>query len=107
MARDSRFRRTHVRQSVDGTYVITYAFLMKTITATEARKRLYKLLDEIAVTNEPVQITGRRSNAVLVTETDWRALEETVYLTSIPGMTESIREGLATPIEECVEELDW
>jgi prevent-host-death family protein len=80
---------------------------MKTLTATEARKRLYKLLDEIAVTCEPVQITGRRTNAVLVSESDWRALEETVHLVSIPGMAESIREGLATPIEDCVEELDW
>lgn len=80
---------------------------MKTITATEARKRLYKLLDEVAVTSEPVQITGRRVNAVLVSEGDWRAIEETIYLASIPGMTTSIREGMETPVEECVEELDW
>ena len=80
---------------------------MKTITATEARKRLYKLLDEVAVTSEPVQITGRRVNAILVSEGDWRAIEETIYLASIPGMTTSIREGMETPIEECVEELDW
>jgi prevent-host-death family protein len=80
---------------------------MKTITATEARKRLYKLLDEVAVTSEPIQITGRRVNAVLVSEDDWRAIEETIYLASIPGMTKSIREGMEAPIEECVEELDW
>ena len=80
---------------------------MKTITATDARKRLYKLLDEVAVTSEPVQITGRRVNAVLVSEADWRAIEETIHLASIPGMAESIREGMETPIEECVEELDW
>jgi prevent-host-death family protein len=80
---------------------------MKAISATEARKRLYKLLDEVAVTSEPVQITGRRANAVLVSEADWRALEETVYLSSIPGMADSIRKGMATPVEECVEELDW
>lgn len=80
---------------------------MKTITATEARKRLYKLLDEVAVTSEPVQITGRRVNAVLVSEDDWRAIEETIRLASIPGMAESIRQGMETPIEECVEELDW
>jgi antitoxin YefM len=80
---------------------------MKTITATEARKRLYKLLDEVAVTSEPVQITGRRVNAVLVSEDDWRAIEETIYLASIPGMTKSIRDGMETPLEECVEELDW
>ena len=80
---------------------------MKTITATEARKRLYKLLDEVAVTSEPVQITGRRVNAVLVSEDDWRAIEETIYLASIPGMTKSIRDGMETPVAECVEELDW
>jgi prevent-host-death family protein len=80
---------------------------MKTITATEARKRLYKLMDEVALTSEPVQITGRWVNAVLVSETDWRAIEETVFLASIPGMAQSIREGMATPVEDCVEELDW
>jgi len=80
---------------------------MKSLTATKARQTLYRLLDEVAVTSEPVQITGRRANAILVSEADWRALQETVYLMSIPGLAESIREGLATPIDECVEELDW
>ncbi len=80
---------------------------MKTIAATKARQNLYRLLDEVAVTSEPIQITGRRASAVLVSEADWRALQETVYLMSIPGMAESIREGMATPIEDCVEELDW
>lgn len=80
---------------------------MKTVTATEARKTLYRLLDQVAVTSEPVQITGRRSSGVLLSEADWRAVEETLHLLSIPGMRESIREGLATPIEECVDELDW
>ena len=59
------------------------------------------------MTSEPVQITGKRGSAVLVSEDDWRAIEETIHLMSIPGMTESIREGMDTPIEECVEELDW
>jgi len=77
------------------------------MNATEARKRLYHLLDEVALSSEPVQITGKRSNAVLVSEDDWRALQETVYLLSIPGLRESIREGLATRIQECAEELDW
>ena len=80
---------------------------MRTLSATEARKRLYKLLDEVSVTSEPMLITGRRSNAVLVSESDWRALEETAYLSSIPKMADSIREGMATSIEDCVEELDW
>ncbi len=80
---------------------------MKTITATKARENLYRLMDEVAVTSEPVQITGRRANAILISEADWRALEETVRLISIPGMAGSIREGLETPLEKCVEELDW
>ena len=80
---------------------------MKTISATKARQNLYRLLDEVAVTSEPVQITGRRASAILVSEADWRALQETVHLSSIPGVPESIRKGLETPLEECVEELDW
>jgi antitoxin YefM len=80
---------------------------MKTITATQARKGLYRLLDEVAVTSQPVQITSKRASAVLVSQDDWTALNETVYLMSIPGMAESIREGMNTPLEECVAELDW
>jgi antitoxin YefM len=80
---------------------------MKTIPASKARETLYKLFDEVTVTNEPVQITGRRGAAVLVSEDDWRAIQETIYLLSIPGMRESVREGMATRLEECVEELDW
>jgi antitoxin YefM len=80
---------------------------MATITATEARRRLYQLLDEVAMSHEPVQITGRRGNAVLVSEEDWRAVQETLYLLSIPGMRESIREGLATPIDDLEDEPGW
>ena len=80
---------------------------MATISATEARKNLYKLLDEVSETHEPVQITGRRNSAVLISEEDWKALQETVYLNSVPGMAESIQEGIKTPIDECDEDLDW
>ena len=80
---------------------------MTSISATEARKQLYKLLDDVSDTHEPVQITGKRGNAVLVGEDDWRAVQETLYLVSIPGMRESIREGMAAPVEECADELDW
>lgn len=80
---------------------------MKTITATEARKKLYRLLDEVSVTSDPVQITGRRSSGVLIAEADWRSIQETLHLLSIPGMRESIREGLDTDLDDCVEELDW
>ncbi|MBI5017579.1 MAG: type II toxin-antitoxin system Phd/YefM family antitoxin [Deltaproteobacteria bacterium] len=80
---------------------------MTTITATEARKLLYKLLDDVAESHEPIQIAGKRSNAVLLSEDDWRAIQETLYLHSVPGMKESIVQGLNTPVEECEEELDW
>ncbi len=80
---------------------------MTVLTATEARANLYKLLDEVATTHEPILITGKRTNAVLVSENDWRAIEETIYLLSIPGMRESIVEGLNTPLDECADEVEW
>ena len=80
---------------------------MTNLTVTEARRKLYTLLDEVALSHEPVQIAGKRNSAVLVSIEDWRAIKETLFLTSIPGMRESIRDGLNTPIEECDEELDW
>ncbi len=80
---------------------------MKTLTVTEARKNIYNLLDEASKSHEPIQITGKRSNAVLIGEDDWNSIQETLYLISIPGMRESIREGLETPLEETDEELDW
>lgn len=80
---------------------------MSTLTATEARATLYKLLDQVAQTHEPVLITGKRNNAVLVSEADWRAIEETLYLLNIPGMRESILEGLKTPLDETFAEVEW
>ncbi|MDE2180121.1 MAG: type II toxin-antitoxin system Phd/YefM family antitoxin [candidate division NC10 bacterium] len=80
---------------------------MTNITATEARKRLYALLDDVADSHEPIKIAGKRHSAVLVSEADWRAIQETLYLNSIPGMRASIRKGLKTPIEKCHEALDW
>ena len=80
---------------------------MPTLSATEARTILYRLIDQTSSSHEPILITGKRGNAVLVSEDDWRSIQETMYLLNIPGMRESIREGLETPIEECREELDW
>jgi len=80
---------------------------MKTISVTKARSNLNKLIDEVEKNHEPVRITGKRSDAVLLSGDDWRAVQETLYLLSIPGMRESIRQGLETPIEECSEELEW
>ncbi len=80
---------------------------MKTIPVTRARESLYRLIDEVADSSEPVTIHGLRSDAVLVSADDWRAIQETLHLLSIPGMRESIREGMATPPEECSPDLDW
>jgi len=80
---------------------------MKTISSTNARANLFKLLDETAKSREPIQITGKRTNAVLISEDDWGAIQETLYLLSIPGMRESIVEDLKTPLEKCTGELKW
>ncbi len=81
--------------------------MMTTLTASAARAKLYRLLDEAAESHEPIQITGRRSNGVLVSEEDWRAIQETLYLLSIPGMRRSIRKGLKTPLKELSRTLKW
>ncbi|PIU84562.1 MAG: type II toxin-antitoxin system prevent-host-death family antitoxin [Deltaproteobacteria bacterium CG06_land_8_20_14_3_00_44_19] len=80
---------------------------MTTLSASEARKRLYSLVDEVKNTHVPVQIIGKRGSAVLISEEDWRAIEETLYLVSIPGMRESIKKGLKTPVEKCEEDPGW
>jgi len=80
---------------------------MPTVTATEARRDLYRLVDQVRETHEPIQISGKRGNAVLVGEDDWRAVKETLYLVSIPGMRESIIEGIATPVDQLQDALDW
>jgi antitoxin YefM len=80
---------------------------MTTLTASQARAKLYKLLDKIAESHEPVQISGKRHNAILISEEDWRAIKETLFLLSVPGMRESIREGLKTPIKKCNKKLNW
>ena len=79
---------------------------MTTLSASEARKRLYNLVDEVKETHEPVQIVGKRALR-LVLEDDWKAIKETLYLVSISGMRESIKKGLKTPIEKCEEEPGW
>ena len=78
----------------------------RAITASEARAQLYRLLDQIAESHEPVLITGKRNRAVMVGEDDWRAMMETLYLLSIPGMRESIRKGLKTPVGACSDRLE-
>lgn len=80
---------------------------MTTVTATKARGNLYALIDEANASHEPIQITGKRGNAVLISEDDWRSIRETLYLHSIPGMVKSIKEGMSEKIEDCSTELDW
>jgi antitoxin YefM len=101
---------------IDFWYDMTYAYKiptkskeisMKSLPVSKARQNLYRLVDETAENHEPVIIAGKRHNAVLLSEEDWRAVQETLYLVSIPGMRESIRDGLAAPLETCEEEPEW
>ena len=80
---------------------------MNSITVTDARKTLCKLINESADSHEPILITGKNANAVLISEEDWNAVNETLHLLSIQGMRESIVEGLQTPIEGCDETIKW
>ncbi len=80
---------------------------MPTISVSEAQSKLYDLIDETVLSHKPIVIAGKQSNAVLISEEDWEAVQETLYLLSVPNMKESILEGLKTPIEDCAKELEW
>ena len=80
---------------------------MTTLNVTEARANLYKLIDDTSVNHEPVVITGKRGNAVLLAEDDWNAINETLHLLSVPGMRESILEGTQERIDSAATELNW
>jgi antitoxin YefM len=80
---------------------------MTTFNATEARSKLYALIDETTETHQPIVITGKRGNAVLLAEEDWKAINETLFLLSVPGMRESIQEGMASSLDDCDQDLDW
>jgi len=80
---------------------------MPTLSATEAGNKLHRLIDLASSSHEPIVITGKKGNAVLISEDDWRSIQETIYLLNIPNMRESIREGLATPTANCTTEIDW
>lgn len=80
---------------------------MNTLNINEAQAKLPGLVEEAAASHEPILITSQHANAVLISEDDWRALQETLYLLSVPGMRESVRDGLATPVAECATELEW
>ena len=82
---------------------------MDYLSVREARDSLYRLIDDVAEHHKPVVISGKRSDAVLVSKEDWDAIQETIYLTSIPGMTESIKKAAAEPLEDGIplESLEW
>jgi antitoxin YefM len=80
---------------------------MSILTASEARANLYRLIDQAAESHEPILIAGKRSSAVLVSEEDWKAIQETMYLLSIPGMRKSIRDAMAEPLAKSARELKW
>ena len=80
---------------------------MNTITASEARAGLYRLIDQTAESHQPVIISGKRANAVLVSEEDWSAIQETLYLLAIPGMRESIKDAMSDPLTKSKRTLKW
>ena len=80
---------------------------MDTVKATEARAKLYGLIDQVEQSHEPVLITGKRSNAVLIAEDDWKSVQETLYLLSLPGMRESLIQGASTPTSKLKKSLPW
>ena len=80
---------------------------MTILNASDARANLYRLIDQTNESHEPVIISGKRNNAILVSQDDWNSIQETLYLTSIPGMRESIVEGMKEPLSESSKELDW
>jgi len=77
------------------------------ITASEARAGLYRLMDEAAESHQPIMISGKRNNAVLLSADDWSAIQETLYLLAVPGMRESIKKGMAEPLGKSVKKLSW
>ena len=80
---------------------------MTSLSASQARANLFKLMEQAADSHEPIQITGRHRSSVLISEEDWRAMQETLYLLSIPGMRESIRDGLKTPLAKTSKTIKW
>jgi antitoxin YefM len=80
---------------------------MSSINITNARKNLYKIVENINESHEPLVITGKQGSAVLISEDDWNAIEETLFLSSIPGMRESIIEGMKEKVEDCNDKIDW
>ena len=81
--------------------------MMPTFTASEVRANLNRLMDQAAESHQPIHIAGKRTSAVLLSTEDWQAIQETLFLLSVPNMRESIKESMAAPLSENVKELDW
>ena len=99
--------------AIDALYVLTYAYwqlenpVITPITASQARADLYRLIDQTSESHQPVLISGKRSSAVLVSAEDWQAIQETLYLLSVPGMRESIKKGMAEPLGKSAQAVVW
>ena len=94
------------RKTLANTYVKAYDMGMTALSATKARAILYRLIVDVQKDREPILITGKQGNAVLIAEDDWRAIEETLYLLSIPGMRDSIRKGMRDPVSRGSRHID-
>ena len=98
----------YIANTNDSSWSLRPWVLMTTVlTASEARANLYRLIDQAADSHEPILITGKRSDAVLVAVEDWQAIQETLYLLAVPGMRESIKEGMSETIDNCAKNLEW
>ena len=80
---------------------------MQSLTASEARANLYRLLDQTSESHQPITISGKRNSAVLVSTDDWEAIQETLYLLAVPGMRDSIKDGMEETVDSCSKDLDW
>jgi len=80
---------------------------MRSLTASEARANLYRLLDQTSESHQPITISGKRNSAVLVSTDDWEAIQETLYLLAVPGMRDSIKDGMEATVDSCSKDLDW
>ena len=81
--------------------------MTKVMTVSQARTNIYKIMDETAQTHQPIMITGKRNNVVMLSEEDWNTIEETLFLNSIPGMASSIKEAMDAPNSEFSEDVEW
>ncbi len=80
---------------------------MTSINVTSARKNLYSIISNVNSSHNPIHIAGKKGSAVLLSEDDWNSISETLHLSSIPGMVDSIKKGLSEPLSKCSKKLNW